>query len=108
MRMNGCDAGVFKALADENRLAIVRMVGKCGEVCACDLLSGLKISQPTLSHHMKVLCDCGLVRCRREGRWCHYSIDPQMATSLASFFVGLTSPDGRNSGCSCSGCEASA
>lgn len=56
-----------KVLADENRLAIVRMVGNCGEVCACDLLADLNISQPTLSHHMKVLCSCGIVRCRQEG-----------------------------------------
>lgn len=106
--MNGLDAGVFKALADENRLAIVRMVGKCGEVCACDLLSGLKISQPTLSHHMKVLCDCGLVRCRREGRWCHYSIDPKAATTLSNFFAELAVQVAKRNQCSCSGCEVSA
>ena len=104
--MSVVDAKVFKALADENRLAIVRMVGACGEVCACDLLSGLKISQPTLSHHMKVLCDCGLVRCRREGRWCHYSIDAGSAAKLAGFFSGLATPSVHGDRCSCSGCGA--
>ncbi len=97
-----------KVLADENRLAIVRMVGNCGEVCACDLLADLNISQPTLSHHMKVLCSCGIVRCRREGRWCHYSIDPQVAADLAGFFAGLTSTDGKRDSCSCGGCETCA
>lgn len=106
--MSEIDAEVFKALADENRLAIVRMVGSCGEACACDLLADLNISQPTLSHHMKVLCSCGIVRCRREGRWCHYSIDSQMAADLATFFAGLTSTDGQLGGCSCDGCETCA
>lgn len=106
--MSEIDAGVFKALADENRLAIVRMVGSRGEMCAHYLLSCLDISQPTLSHHMKVLCDCGIVRCRREGRWRHYSVDSQVATGLASFFAGLTAPDAQQEGCPCDGCKAGA
>ena len=87
--MSEIDAEVFKALADENRLAIVRMVGSRGEMCAHDLLSCLDISQPTLSHHMKVLCDCGLVTCRKEGRWCHYTVVPEVARELASFFSAM-------------------
>ena len=66
--MSEIDAEVFKALADENRLAIVRMVGSCGEACACDLLADLNISQPTLSHHMKVLCSCGMCAAGERGR----------------------------------------
>lgn len=81
---------VFRALADENRLAVVRALVGQGEMCACQLLDGLDISQPTLSHHMRVLCDCGLVRCRREGRWCYYSVDPQVAHDLTGFFGGLS------------------
>ncbi|MEE8723248.1 MAG: metalloregulator ArsR/SmtB family transcription factor [Atopobiaceae bacterium] len=77
---------VFKALGDENRLAIVRSLGERGEVCACELLDGLGIKQSTLSHHMKVLCACGLVRCRKEGRWCYYSIDPDSAQAISSLF----------------------
>jgi len=64
---------LFKALADENRLKILRML-KNGELCACHLLEDLNITQPTLSHHMKLLCDCGLVDYRKEGKWMHYSI----------------------------------
>lgn len=69
---------VAKALSDENRLQILDML-KSGEKCACVLLDAMKITQPTLSHHMKILCDAGLVRGRKEGRWVHYSIDGDTA-----------------------------
>ena len=64
---------VFKALGDENRIRILKMLHS-GEKCACKLLEELNISQPTLSHHMKILCDAGLVTGRKEGKWMHYSI----------------------------------
>ena len=99
---------VFKALADENRLHVVEILAGRGETCACELLDELDVTQPTLSHHMKVLCDCGIVRCRREGRWRHYSVDSQVATGLASFFAGLTAPDAQQEGCPCDGCKAGA
>ena len=54
----------FKALADTNRLMIVDMLS-CGEMCACEILEKFNITQPTLSHHMKILCDCGLVSGRK-------------------------------------------
>lgn len=77
---------IFKALADARRLAIVRTLERDGEVCACNLLDGLGISQPTLSHHMKVLCDSGLVRCRKDSRWCHYSVDAAVAREVSAAF----------------------
>lgn len=64
---------IFKALSDENRIRILKMLHS-GEKCACKLLEELKISQPTLSHHMKILCDAGLVTGRKDGKWMHYSI----------------------------------
>ena len=64
---------VFKALSDENRIRILKMLHS-GEKCACKLLEELNISQPTLSHHMKILCDAGIVVGRKEGKWTHYSI----------------------------------
>lgn len=64
---------IFKALGDENRIRILKMLHS-GEKCACKLLEELNISQPTLSHHMKILCDSGLVIGRKEGKWMHYSI----------------------------------
>ena len=65
-------ASVFKALGDENRIRILLLLGG-GELCACKLLEYLQISQSTLSHHMKILCDAGIVTGRKEGRWTHYS-----------------------------------
>ncbi len=66
-------AVVFKALSDPNRLIIIEML-KNGEMCACELLEELHISQSTLSHHMKTLCKAEIVSCRREGKWMHYSL----------------------------------
>lgn len=71
-------AKVFKAFCDENRLQILEML-RSGEKCACKLLDELHIGQSTLSHHMRVLCESGVVRGRKEGKWVHYSIDPEGA-----------------------------
>ncbi len=68
-------AQLFKALGDENRLRIIEHICRQGEVCACELLDKLDVSQPTLSHHMKLLRDSGLVSARKDGRWMHYSLD---------------------------------
>ena len=66
-------AKVFKAFDDEKRLHILNMLQN-GEKCACVLLEDMKISQSTLSHHMKILCDSGIVKCDKRGKWCYYSI----------------------------------
>jgi ArsR family transcriptional regulator len=64
----------LKALSDPNRLVIMEYL-KDGERCACRILEQLQISQPTLSHHMKILCDAELVCCRRDGKWMYYSLN---------------------------------
>lgn len=66
-------AVMFKAFCDENRLQILELL-RDGERCACSLLEEMQITQPTLSHHMKILCDSGVVTGRKEGKWMHYSI----------------------------------
>ncbi|WP_313585224.1 ArsR/SmtB family transcription factor [Lacrimispora sp.] len=66
-------AKIFKAFCDEQRLAILELL-QDGEKCACELLEKLDITQPTLSHHMKILCNSGIVVGRKEGKWMHYSI----------------------------------
>ena len=66
-------ASVFKAFADENRIRILKLLSS-GDRCACELLEELNITQPTLSHHLKILCDAGIVVSKREGKWMHYSI----------------------------------
>ena len=69
------DVKKIKALTDENRLAIILAL-QHGEKCGCDLLEELNITQPTLSHHMKILADSGLVDYYKDGKWIYYSISP--------------------------------
>lgn len=71
----------FKALADDNRLEIMRLLIE-GEKCGCVLLEALEIGQPTLSHHMRILCDSGLVNARKKGTWMHYSISKEGALKI--------------------------
>ncbi len=63
---------IFKALSDETRLQALHMLSS-GELCACELLENFHITQPTLSYHMNILCDSGLVTARRDGAWVKYS-----------------------------------
>ena len=70
MTENEKRARVFKAFCDANRLTILELL-QGGEKCACKLLEELNIGQSTLSHHMKVLCDSGIVIGRKEGKWTH-------------------------------------
>jgi len=77
-------AQFFKVLSDLNRLMIVDMLS-CGELCACVILEKFQITQPTLSHHMKTLCDCGLVTGRKEGKWTYYSLNDETVQSLKAF-----------------------
>ena len=66
-------AAIFKAFCDENRIRIIKLL-RSGEKCACKLLEEINVTQPTLSHHMKILCDAEIVVGRKEGKWTHYSI----------------------------------
>ena len=77
-------AEIFKALSDENRVEILIMLSK-GEKCACKLLEELEVSQPTLSHHMKILCDSKLVNARKEGRWMHYSLSQEGINEISNY-----------------------
>lgn len=83
---------VFRALSDEKR---VQILGKLceGEQCACNLLSGLEISQSTLSHHMKILCESGLVRGERVGPWMYYSINHDGGDHARKLIDAITSKD---------------
>ena len=65
---------ICKALGDANRMEIVKMLSD-QEKCGCKLLEKFDITQPTLSHHMKILTDCNLVNSRKEGKWTYYSIN---------------------------------
>ena len=83
--MNNIDIAVIcKALGDSNRLQIVQMLTN-GEKCGCKLLEAFEITQPTLSHHMKILCESGLVSDRKEGKWHHYSINIEVWKEFSGF-----------------------
>ena len=82
-------ARFFKVLSDPNRLMIVDMLS-CGALCACVILEKFQISQPTLSHHMKSLCDCGLINGRKEGKWMYYSLNDETAKGLKAFLDFVT------------------
>jgi len=79
----------FKALGDTNRLMIVDMLS-CGELCGCNILENFNITQPTLSHHMKILCDCGLVKGRKEGKWTYYTLDEKTVQNFKDFLNTIT------------------
>ena len=80
---------LFKAFCDENRIRILKLLTG-GEKCACKLLEELCISQPTLSHHMKILCDSGIVVGRKEGKWMHYRISSEGVQIAKGYLNGLT------------------
>ncbi|MDY5907889.1 MAG: metalloregulator ArsR/SmtB family transcription factor [Bullifex sp.] len=80
---------ICRALGDSNRLEIIQMLSD-GEKCGCRLLEKFEITQPTLSHHMRILVECGLVNDRREGKWHHYSLNCNTLTEYKAFIDSLT------------------
>ncbi|MET3618373.1 ArsR family transcriptional regulator [Peptoniphilus olsenii] len=87
--MNEIDVALIcKNLADSNRLKILKMISK-KEKCACELLDNMDISQPTLSYHMKLLNECGIVKTRKEGKWSYYSIDRKNSVNFLDFINSI-------------------
>lgn len=82
-------ADMFKALGDETRLTIIDILS-CGELCACEIIDVLHLSQPTISHHMKILQQVGIVSARKNGRWTHYSINQEKAEEIKGFITYIT------------------
>ena len=99
MRLNCCDApmaeplsesdakelaGVLKVLADPVRLRLLSLIARApgGDVCACDLVDVLDRSQPTISHHLKVLHEAGVLAKEKRGVWIHYSIHPDAVSGI--------------------------
>jgi ArsR family transcriptional regulator len=90
--MNNRDSShvhIFKAFCDEHRLSILNLL-QSGEKCACILLERLDISQSTLSHHMKILVDSGIVNARKDGKWTHYSINEMESKKAVQLLHDLT------------------
>ena len=100
--MNAIDVALIcKALGDANRLEIVKMLSD-GEKCGCKLLERFEITQPTLSHHMKILVECGLVNSRKDGKWQQYSLNCETLTQFKEFIEGLTCCGSNSEGGCCS------
>lgn len=72
----------FKALADPTRVAIVNRLAGADEVCVCDLVDRFDLSQPTISHHLRLLRDAGLVESERRGTWAYYRLVPEALEEL--------------------------
>ncbi len=79
---------IFKALSDERRIKIIKYLQN-GEMCACNLLEKLDMGQSGLSYHMKILVNTGLVNCRNEGKWSHYSLNIQGKEELKKILDSL-------------------
>lgn len=81
-------AARFKALADPARVSILNRLAAADEVCVCDFVGALGISQPTVSHHLKVLRDAGLVESSRRGTWAFYRLMPDAVDALREALGG--------------------
>ncbi|WP_159803538.1 ArsR/SmtB family transcription factor [Arthrobacter zhaoguopingii] len=84
-------AVVFKALADPNRLRLLSMIkaAPAGTVCVCDLTDPLNLTQPTVSHHLKVLLDAGLLQREKRGIWAYFSLTPGALDDVAGSLARL-------------------
>lgn len=85
-------AKVFKAFCDEKRLRILELL-RGGERCACVLIEQLDMAQSSLSYHMKILCESGIVDSRQEGKWTHYKISERGSAYAGNLLKELTSPN---------------
>jgi ArsR family transcriptional regulator len=81
------DARLLKALADETRLGIVLQLREQGEVCQCDFAACCTIRQPTVSHHLKVLREAGVVLGEKRGVWVYYRLDPTALDGLRRYLA---------------------
>jgi ArsR family transcriptional regulator len=79
-------AAAFKALADPTRVAIVNRLSTVPEVCVCDLTAAFELSQPTVSHHLRILRDAGLIEANRQGTWAYYRLVPEAIDRLRGVF----------------------
>lgn len=85
------DARVFKAFCDEKRIAILELL-RSGEKCACVLIEQMDIGQSSLSYHMKILCESGIVESRQEGKWTHYRLSRSGSRHAEDLLKKITTP----------------
>jgi ArsR family transcriptional regulator len=91
-------AAVFKALGDPVRLRLFSLIAShaAGEACVCDLTGEFDVSQPTISHHLKVLREAGLLSSERRASWVYYRVEPQALASLAGLLAAPDAPATRS------------
>jgi ArsR family transcriptional regulator len=78
----------FRALSDPTRVAIINRLSRADELCVCDLTAAFDLSQPTISHHLKILRDAGLVESSRRGTWAYYRVVPETVDALREALGG--------------------
>ena len=93
-------AAVFKALCDPRRQQILELL-RGGELCACKLTAALGMPQSSLSYHMKILCESGIVAGREEGKWTHYRISPQGSARAVALLQEITGTAEGQNPCGC-------
>ena len=82
---------VLSALADPTRLGIVTMIARCGEpVCVCEIVDGFELGQPTISHHLRILREAGVLDCEKRGLWVYYWLKPDAIKEVAGFLGGIS------------------
>ena len=91
-------AKIFKAFCDERRQRILELLHS-GEKCACVLIDEMGMPQSSLSYHMKILCDSGIVTSREEGKWTHYQISQQGSEKAIQLLKEITAVTENNDGC---------
>jgi ArsR family transcriptional regulator, arsenate/arsenite/antimonite-responsive transcriptional repressor len=89
MKVRDPEVQLLSALADPTRLSIVRQLGSGGEVCACDFTECCTVSQPTISHHLKVLREAGIVTSKRQGTNIFYALAPDFADRFAGIGASI-------------------
>jgi len=83
-------AGIFKALGHPVRMQILDILSRyAGQVCVCDVETQFELSQPTISHHLKVLRQAGLLITEQRGQWIYYRVQPQTMSNVQEFLAGL-------------------
>ena len=93
----------IKLISDETRLKIIQYLSDNGTKCACKILEELNITQGTLSHHMKVLCLENFTTCKKEGKWCYYTLNKETICDLTYFLMDICKTKENDEKCCC--CE---
>ncbi|HKK26738.1 MAG TPA: metalloregulator ArsR/SmtB family transcription factor [Gemmatimonadota bacterium] len=98
----GWEVEALKALAHPARFRIVELIHEGGgEICVCEFADRLDLSQPTISHHLKVLREAGLIRSRQEGTWVFHSVRREAVAALVERLAAWTEDAGEGGGASC-------